>query len=125
MAKAFLASAVYDEYLLLVHSHASLFTMPIPRNAFQLGMEGLEEKGIIVASNTNNTAYTFYRLQRITVSMIIDIVESRMDVADNVKRMCREMNSVSMQEVKEIGDVESTNHVERIAEDEVMSDEHY
>jgi hypothetical protein len=112
VAKAFLSSAVYDEYLLLMHSNASLSIMPISRNAFQLGMEGLEERGIIVTSNTNTTAYTFYRLQRITASMIIDIVESRTDVAESVKRICREMHSDSMQEVKESGGVECMKHAE-------------
>ena len=111
VAKAFLSSAVYEEYLLLMHSNASLSTMPISRNAFQLGVEGLRGEGHhFVTSNTTNTAYTFYRLQRITASMMIDIVESRTDVAENVKRICREVNSDSVQEVKEIGGVECMRH---------------
>lgn len=84
----------------------------------------MEHKRIIVPLNTNNTAYIFYKLHRITVSMIIDIVELRKDLAEGIKRICREANCESIGEgMKENMDGESINRAQPVSVTGELSDE--
>jgi hypothetical protein len=57
--------------------------------------------------------------------MIIDIVELKKDLAESVKRICREVDCVvSVQdEMKENVDVNGNKHAQRVSEGSELSDE--